>query len=508
MFFILPLLLISTLMSILSLAAVSSIYGVGLILLAHGIRNVRLETSRSSLREFLKYVAIDQFLSAATTIGCIAFLLHDGGQIWLQHSQQSDASIVVVMATIMGLLLLCFVGLGVLLVMMNPDLRTRVPVPQQMRWIPWTNVMTVVGLALNLMTFGCLLVAVAPLLWHIGKIDRGARQSSLIWTLAIAVRQGLPIGKEVEVLADGMWGRHRMRLQLLSENLDAGLSLSAALERQPGLIPSSAIMLIRMGEETNTLQPALDNAAMSYGRSYDREVDLISAQQTLTLLLIPLAVMPQIVGFLCYYIMPKFKKIFMDFGMELPSVTTGFIRVSDVVVSVGPLFLVFGCFGAIVVVITMSVRGWDNDLPLLGYLMPGTNGPSILRGLALLIRQQRPLAPGIQAMSTSHPRRSARRKLEVIYGQLLGGGDLAYSLADQRLIRHGDAALLKTAERVQNMPWVLEQLADSMEHKFWHRVRLWLEIGYPIGIILVGGLVLFVILAFYMPLVSLLNSLS
>jgi type IV pilus assembly protein PilC len=267
-------------------------------------------------------------------------------------------------------------------------------------------------------------------------------------------------------------------------------------------------MLIRMGEETNSLPPALDNAAMAFGRSCDREVDLISAQQTLTLLLVPLAVMPQIVGFLCYFIMPKYKKIFDDFGMELPGVTTSFIHVADFVVNVGPFFLVVGCFGAIMVVVTMSVRGWENDLPLLGYLIPGTNSPSILRGLALLIRQQRPLADGIQAMSATHPRRSARRKLETIYTQLLGGGDLAYSLADQQLIRHGDAALLKTAERVQNMPWVLEQLADSMEHKFWHRMRLWLEIGYPIGVVLVGGLVLFVILAFYLPLINLINSLS
>src|SRR5204862_26669 len=106
---------------------------------------------------------------------------------------------------------------------------------------------------------------------------------------------------------------------------------------------------------------------------------------------------------------------------------------------------------------------WERDWPLLDLLAPRVNGPPVLRGLALLMRQQRPLAAGVQAMSWSHPRQSVRRRLEAIYRDLQEGKDLADSLADKRLIRRDEVVLLRTAERVRNLPWVLEQLAELME---------------------------------------------
>ena len=508
MFVLLPIVFCSQLISSLVLAVLSSFYGLGLILLAYVICNVRQETSRNSLCEFLKYVAVDHLLAAATTCGCIVLLVINGGSQWLSNSLDNDQSTIVGLATILAFFVLVFVFVGSLLLLLNSDFKAQVSTPQQLRWVSWTNVLIIIGLVLNLPTFGIVLVIASPLLWHLNKMNRIGRQSSLIWTLAIAVRQGLPLGKEVAVLADGLWGRHRLRLQRLSENLDAGLSLTAALDRQPGLVPLSAIMLIRTGEESNCLVPALESCAVGFARQHDRHAELISAEQTLMLLVIPFFAMPFIGLFSCTNIVPKFKKIFADFGMELPPVTTNFITVADLFVRWSPLFLGLGTVGGIAFAIRISWRDWERDWPLLQLLAPRLDGPPILRGLAMLIHQQRPVVTGIQAMSTSHPRRSARRRLEAIHRQLLEGRDLADSLADQRLIRRGDVVLLRTAERVGNLPWVLDQLAELMEHKFWYRLRLLMEIGFPIGIVLAGIAVLVTVLAFFMPLIQLIETLS
>ncbi len=508
MFLILPLLLCLQLMSVALLAVLGAFYGVGLILLAHVLRNVRQETSRSSLREFLNYVAIDQLLAAGSTCGCIVLLLVTGGQGWLTSALGNSESDVVGLCAIMAFFVVTDLFVGGLLLMMNADFKSHVPTFQQLRWVPWSRVLVVVGILFNLPTAGAVLIIASPLLWHLNKMDRIGRQSSLIWTLAIATRQGLPLGQEVAVLAEGLWGGHRMRLQLLSENLDAGLSLAAALERQPGLVPLSALMLIRMGEETHCLVPALENCATGFSRKHERHIELISAEQTLTLLMVPLVLMPQIVGFLCYYIMPKFKKIFLDFGVELPLATQYFVHTTDQLARWSPLLLGVGPIGAITIVILLAVRDWERDWPLLDLLAPRVNGPPVLRGLALLIREQRPLLDGVQAMSWSHPRASVRRRLAAIHRDLHEGKDLADSLADKRLIRRGDVMLLRTAEQVRNLPWVLDQLADLMEHKFWYRIRLCMEVGYPIGIILVALLVLAVALAFFMPLVQLIETIA
>lgn len=500
MFLIIPLLLISGLMSVVALCVWCSIYGVGLIVLARTIRNVRQETSRNSLRKFILWLAVDHLVAAALVLGCILLLATD--------PRRSPVPLDVTVGTMMAFFIVLYLCVGVLLALMGPDLRASASLPSQLYWNGWTIALIVVGVLLNVSCLFFLLIISVPMLWLLSRMDRAGRQSSLIWTLAIAIKRGLPLGPEVAALSTGLWGKHRLRLQLLSENLDAGLSLSAALERQPGLVPYSGVMLIRVGEESGCVAQAAETLAVGYARQHDRRSELISASHSVLMLMLPLIIVPYIVGFVCYYIIPKFKKIFLDFGTELPRVTTDFIFAADMFVKYGYLFVPIGIGGGIAVGIYLVFGDSERDLPLVNLFAPRLNGPPILRALALLIRERRPLGPGIQAMVWSHPSQGAKRRLEAIYRDMQQGKQFADSLSEQRMIRRGDAALLKSAERVRNIPWVLEQISELMEDKIWYRLRLLMEIGYPVGIVLLGMLVLFISLAFFMPLVKLLNDLS
>ena len=509
MFWIIPLLLASKLLSVTSLIIFGSFYGLGLILIARTIRNVRQETSRDSLRTFLNYVAADHFLAAAAAIGCVVYILSAAGlEMGVVLFPNNDESTIVMVATMIAYFVVLFLFVGILLLLMIPDLRAGTTLPNQLRWHGWTIVLIVIGIKLNLPSVLVFLVVAGPMLWMLARMDRTGRQSSLIWTLAIAVKRALPLGTEVEALANGFWGRHRLRLQLLSENLAAGLSLSAALERQPGLIPPAGLMLIRMGEESGCLPSALESYAVEFTRRQDRQSELIAASRSLMVIIFPLLVGPYIIAFVCYYILPKFKKIFDDFGTELPGITINFIYFADAFVKFGYLFVPL-FLGGIVVLLRVLFKGdLETGWPLMNLLAPRVHGPPVLRGIALLIREQRPLAAGIEAMCWSHPQRTVKRKLEAISRDLEAGRDLAHSLADQRLIYRGDVALLKTAERVRNLAWVMEQLAEQMEHKLWYRLRLLMELVTPIGVFLMGLFVLFVSAAFFMPLIKLLNDLS
>ena len=506
MFLIIPLLLISGLLSVIALCVWSAIYGVGLIVLARTICNVRQETSRNSLRSFIYYLGLDHLFAAGASLISIVLMSSNPG--WLAGPVMRDQSGDVVIGTILAFFMVLYVFVGILLLVIGPDLRASAPLSNQLRWNGWTVAMIVIGVLLNLVCFAFFLVMAAPMLWLLSRMDRASRQSSLIWTLAIAIKRGLPLGPEVDALSTGLWGRHRLRLQLLAENLNAGLPLSAALERQPGLVPFSGVMLIRVGEETGCLAQAAETLAVGYARQHDRRSELISAANSMLMLMAPLIVIPQIVGFVCVYIIPKFKKIFADFGTELPEVTVNFIFVSDMVVKYFYLFIPLFLGGVVAVVIYLAVGDSERDWPLLKFFAPRTNGPPILRTLALLIRERRPLGPGIQAMVWSHPSQVAKRRLEVIYQDMQQGKPFADSLSEQRMIRRGDASLLKSAERVRNIPWVLDQIAELMEDQFWYRLRVLMEVGYPVGIVLIGTMILFISLAFFMPLVKLLNDLS
>ena len=510
MFLIFPVILLAGLLSIPTLLLLTSLYGLELILLAHMVRNVRQETSRESLRRFVRLVALDHLLAAASAIACGVFLLAvPDYRIWvplLEDPNSMDNTLAMVLATVLAFYCVVWSLVAVLLLIMGPDFDARISNHRQSQWEPWLVVLICTGLFLNISTAFLILAIATPLLWHLVHVTKMARQSSLVWTLTIAVRQGLPLAPEIETLADGLWGRQRLRLQLLAENLAAGVTLAAALERQPGLVPRSVLMMIRMGEETDTLIPALDACAIGYTRKNDHEIDLMSTQHGFFMLLMPVAAIPLIMGYMSFNIIPKFKRIFLDFGTEMPALTVAVIQFME---ESGGFFLYFlGSLGLLGLVAYLSLKDWERDWPLLNLLAPRVNGPPILRGVALLIRQQRPLTAGIQALIWSHPRPSARLRLIEIHRQLLQGRDIADALAANRLIRRGDIPLLRAAERVQNLPWTLEQLAESMEQGFWYRIRLVLEVGQPASVLVVGIIVALVSLAFFLPLVKLLNDLS
>lgn len=510
MFLILPLLLLSGLLSILTIAVVASAYGLLLIILALTIRNVRQESSRKSLRRFLQVIAFDHLLSAGIALCCgvlVAASQNQRGIVPLLDNSDETGTLLVTLASILFFFAVLWVLAGVLLLLIGPDLDSHISIHRQLRWNVWTRVMIAVGLFLSLSTALLMLLISAPLLWHLLRMARMSRQSTLVWTLAIAVRQNLPLGPEVLSISEGLWGYQRLRLQLLSENLDAGSSLATSLERQPGLVPLSVVMMIRMGEETKILGAALDNCATSYAHHQELASDLLSVQQAFLLLLVPLLIIPNLLGFLGYYIVPKYKKIFQDFGTELPGLTQLVVEITNP--SSGVFFLMFmGSLGFVLFLLILNMRDWERDWPLLNWLAPRINGPPILRGFALLIREKRSLPAGVQGMMWSHPRATVRRRLGYIHLSLQQGADLANCLAAERLIRRGDIPLLRAAERVQNLPWCLEQLAESIESKFWYRIRVFLEMGFPVAVVGIGILVLVITAGYFLPLVKLLNDLS
>ena len=124
MFLIIPFLAICGLTSLLTLAIFAALYGLALIILAMMIRNVRQETSRESLRNFLRFVAYDHFLSASLALSFAAGLTSSRSvREWmplLKQSGEIDEALVLGIATILGFFMVLWTLAGVLLLLMGP----------------------------------------------------------------------------------------------------------------------------------------------------------------------------------------------------------------------------------------------------------------------------------------------------------------------------------------------------------------------------------------------------
>jgi type II secretory pathway component PulF len=360
-------------------------------------------------------------------------------------------------------------------------------------------------------TFGVLIAMPVALALVAIRITRLGRQAQLLWTLALAVRQDLPLADEVEVFAEPLWKRQQSTYIHLANRLRDGRSLGEALELTPGILPRSVAAEIRMAEQAGRLPEVLAELGTAATATLGRSRIESTVAMTLLYGWLLLSMFLVIAGFIMYWIIPKYKDIFDDFGVELPPMTLSLIEASDAffenfLLVVPMLGLPMIAAGAIATVYFVS---WgDLNLPLLMRWFPRQDAAALLRALSHVVAAGFPLPELVGEMSHRHLRSDMRGRLMRIAEALQRGAPLWDALRDEGFVRPVEAEALAAAQRAGNLPWAMRTLADSIVRSSRRRCMLWLEILKPTVVIGVGLIVCWFVVAMFLPLVQLIMALA
>ncbi len=101
-----------------------------------------------------------------------------------------------------------------------------------------------------------------------------------------------------------------------------------------------------------------------------------------------------------------------------------------------------------------------------------------------------------------------RLALKTAHKKCQSGDDCWYALHDAGLLTGNETAVLRSAQRVGNIPWALDQLAESIERRFSYRSQFVVELVHPAVVIVLGVGVGMIFLAFFSPLTSLIQHLA
>ena len=338
------------------------------------------------------------------------------------------------------------------------------------------------------------------------------RQSSLLMLLAGGVGHGdslLHGLKAHEAESKGTWGSKVGQLRLLMEQ---GHSLSSALSVVRDLLPDQTISAIRIAEGTGALPDVLMDEARRISRSMQGSRSSgISIESLVIWILMISTIMSTIVSFLMVFIVPKFKEIFIGFGVEFPPVTMMLIQVSDFLMSYAFLFLLpvtaivgFGGWWLYSSMRRRMVHGYHRFMEHWPrYWLPG-----LLRQLSLSAASGRPLGSALDSAMMDMPPGRAARIVSSLRHRVNAGQDAIEALETVGLVKPHEAAFLQSSLQTRHLDWGLRHLADSIERKRGRFLRRIPELIGPVIIVMMGIVVLFVMLALFMPLIKLINDLA
>jgi protein transport protein HofC len=333
---------------------------------------------------------------------------------------------------------------------------------------------------------------------------RRSEQQAFLWALTVAAERMMPLVPVVEAFAEERRGWRRFRARRLAELLRAGIPLPQALWRCRGLVPPEALATIEVGHQAGTLAATLRQAA----DSHESQESLWSQVTGKLVYLCVLTFFLFSVGlFMAVKIAPAFIKIYKDFDSELPAITQWTYSAMEIGGTVAgwtaPLMLALLCYAI------FRCMGWIRfGLPGLNWLTRRLETARILDALSLVAQQQRPLVEGIATLAQSYPKYSIRRRLRRVAKDVSAGIDWGDSLVDRGLIQRADWAVLQSAQRVGNLPWAMREMADSHRRRLAYRVQALLQTLFPMFVLLYGVIVGVFFVAYFLPLIALIQRLT
>lgn len=172
------------------------------------------------------------------------------------------------------------------------------------------------------------------------RIVRRSRAMLTVNYLEQAVRLNLPIPPMLAAAQAAESAPMRRRLARLGAEISAGTPIAISLRRASPGAPPRVIGLIMAGERLGRLPQALRRSSQTERRFIrDHRRALQSIMLRWYPMLIPIVLLP-VFFLIMIFVMPKYKQIFKDFGLELPGVTMRLLYAWDYLAI--PLVIVAG----------------------------------------------------------------------------------------------------------------------------------------------------------------------
>jgi general secretion pathway protein F len=335
----------------------------------------------------------------------------------------------------------------------------------------------------------------------------GAQLALLTRQLATLISAGLPIAEALAALAEGSEGRLRSQVVALRARVMEGASLAAALGEFPETFPALFRASVAAGEQAGKLELVLARLA-DYAERRDALKRRVLAALAYPVLLSLVAI--AVVTGLMVYVVPNVIQVFVQFDRELPLVTELLIGFSALLRGHGIwllLLLVLLLAGFLLALREPRLRGrWQAlllRLPVVGRLLRALDTARFARTLALLTASAVPLLEALQIAAQVVERIPLRQALARVAIRVREGQGFAAALAETRQFPPVVVRLAASGERAGRLDALLFEAADFQERELDTALAITTSVLGPGVIVLVGGMVLFIVLAILLPIFQL-----
>ncbi len=354
-------------------------------------------------------------------------------------------------------------------------------------------------------------------------IGRVSLKKLTLFTRQLSTLQdaGLPLLRSLQILeSQQKGGGFKRMLKGVTEEVEAGTTLSDAMAKHPRAFDRLYCKMVAAGEIGGVLDIILQRLAdfMEKGQRLKRR---IKGAMIYPAVVISIAVL--IVTGIMYFVIPKFQEIFNDFDVKLPELTLFLIDTSRwiagqnqgqnvpgaVWVVLSP-FILFGLY-KLIRIPNMGRAGTDWILlkvPVIGNLLKKTAVARFTRTLGTLIAAGVPILEAITITKETSGNWVFERALGQVHDSIREGETFADPLREAKVCDLIVVNMIEVGEETGDLDVMLMKIADNYDEEVDVAVRALLGLLAPAMVVVLGGIVGTIVLALFLPLVSMIESVS
>ena len=321
------------------------------------------------------------------------------------------------------------------------------------------------------------------------------------------VRAGLPILKCLDLLADRLTDEKLSRpIKAVRDEVKTGTILSEAFDKQ-NVFPAIYVTSVLAGEKSGSLIEVLDRYVTYQRLTLGAKKKLLSSLAYPAVLIVLVLIL---MVFLVAYVVPNFASLYSSMGAKLPTATQILIAVGTTArayVLIGFAALVaagiFAYFWAKREESQETIERGILHIPVFGDIWIKYQVAQLARVLGTLLVGGIPLVQALETTGRSLGTQLLKKMLDKTSVLVREGKPLSASMSSQGIMPVLAVDMMEVGESTGALPQMLSSVAEFYEEDVATRMATLLSLIEPAIMIFMGIFVAFVLVALYLPIFSL-----
>jgi len=325
------------------------------------------------------------------------------------------------------------------------------------------------------------------------------------------VRAGLPILKALDLLSERLTDvKLAPYIKAVRDDVKGGSLLSDAFARQ-SVFPPIYVTSVLAGEKSGALAEVLDRfiTYQKLALAVRKKIILSLVYPCLLIVLVTCLMV-----FLITFVVPKFAELYNSMSAKLPQATIILIAVGTTARN----YILFGFLGLVIAAVSFRfwsktdkgqerMDRWKLRTPIFGEIWIKYQVAQFSRVLGTLLVGGIPLMQALETAANSLGTRLLKKTLGEASQMVKEGQSLSASLAKTKIFPGLSIDMIEVGESTGALPQMLSSVAEFYEDDVNTKMTASLSLIEPAIMIFMGCFVTFVLVALYLPIFSLADTL-